>query len=132
MEANAKEWLRRAKSNFEHAVQTDKNNLISNNGEIFIEDLCFNFQQCAEKAFKAVLVHNEILFPKTHSISVLIELLLQNNINVPENLLIASTLTLYAVQTRYPSLDDYITEEEYKEALEIAESVYNWAKSMIL
>lgn len=45
------EWLRRAHSNLARA-RADRNS-----PEILYEDLCFDAQQAAEKAIKAVLVH---------------------------------------------------------------------------
>ncbi len=48
--------------------------------------------------------------------------LLQNNV---------STLTMYAVQTRYPGLDDPISDKEYHEALMLAECVVKWAEEEI-
>jgi HEPN domain-containing protein len=127
MQNNAFEWLKRAKSNLNRAKESDHLEL----REIVIEDLLFDAQQSAEKAFKSVLVKNNIDFPKTHSISKLIELLKENDINVPDELLQAMDLTIYAVQLRYPMEQEPVTNAEYKEAVEIAEKVYNWAKEII-
>jgi len=43
------EWLRRARSNLARA----KNRI----AEACLEDLCFDSQQAAEKAIKAILIH---------------------------------------------------------------------------
>ncbi len=52
--------------------------------------------------------------------------IISKRIIVPETIKDCVDLNDYAVFTRYP--DDYksIDEEEYKEAVEIAERVYNW------
>jgi HEPN domain-containing protein len=52
------EWLRRARSNFARAAAEPAN------PDILLEDLCFDAQQTAEKAIKAVLVHRAIGFPR--------------------------------------------------------------------
>ena len=55
-------WLRRAKSNLARAKQPKP-------AEAIWEDLCFDAQQAAEKALKAVLVSSGIDFPKSHDIA---------------------------------------------------------------
>jgi HEPN domain-containing protein len=122
MQNDAVEWLKRAKSNLERGKDSSYLDL----RDISLADLCFDLQQCAEKSFKALLVYHNIDFPKTHSISALIEILEDNNISVPEELINSSDLTVYAVQTRYPFEMEPMTVEEHKEAFDIAEKVYNW------
>lgn len=61
-------WLRRARGNLARAKQPKP-------AEGFWEDLCFDAQQAAEKAVKAVLVFHQIDFPRTHDISGLLSLL---------------------------------------------------------
>lgn len=48
-----------------------------------------------------------------------------------KKILESAKLTNYATETRYP--DDYskITEDEYKEAIILAEKVYDWALKQI-
>jgi HEPN domain-containing protein len=119
-----KEWLKRASSN----LNLGKNIIKGVN----IEDLCFNFQQSVEKSLKAVLIKYEIQVPRTHSISELLSLLKLNSINVPfeieQN---APSLNIYAVETRYPDNYFLVDEEDYKEALLIAQNVYDWAKRLL-
>ena len=63
---------------------------------------CFHAQQCAEKALKAVLVQHEIVFPRTHIIERLLDLLLAAEVKVPARVNEAFVLTQYAVEARYP------------------------------
>ncbi len=60
---NAADWLRRARSNLARAKS------LANLPDMLYEDACFDAQQAAEKAIKAVLVQKQAEFPKTHSIS---------------------------------------------------------------
>jgi len=119
------EWLNRAKSNFLIGK-------ISNpNEEIYLEDLCFELQQCVEKSFKAVLLSNGIDFSRTHDIAFLVTLIKnRTNLEIPKNIETAKKLTSFAVQTRYPCWDS-IEPNDYLEAVQIAEDVYNWAKNVI-
>lgn len=86
----ANEWLQRAKSNMARA----KAGRVS--PDILYEDLCYDAQQAVEKAFKSVCIIQEIVFPKTHDIAYLIELLEKGGMEVPENLQFAKILTGYA------------------------------------
>ena len=60
--STAKAWLRRARGNLVRAK------LYGGVEGTFYEDSCFDAQQAAEKAIKALLVHLLIPFQKTHSI----------------------------------------------------------------
>jgi HEPN domain-containing protein len=95
------------------------------------EDLCFDAQQAAEKALKAVLVQCQVAFPKTHAIADLLTLLQQAGTPAPPDVEVASILTGYAVDARYPGLSEPVTAEDYREAVEIADRVVQWAASMI-
>jgi len=74
----AKEWLQRAKSNMARA----KWGKVS--PDILYEDLCYDAHQAAEKALKSLCILHEIVFPKTHDIAYLIELLQKKNVEIPE------------------------------------------------
>jgi len=118
----ANEWLQRAKSNMARA----KSGRVS--PDILYEDLCYDAQQAVEKAFKSVCIIHEIVFPKTHDIAYLIELLEKGGVEVPENLQNAKILTGYAVETRYPGDYEPVDEEELRKAIEIAKKVLKWVK----
>jgi HEPN domain-containing protein len=121
---NPKGWLARAHSNL----------LLAESGQqrgVFLEDLCFEAQQAAEKALKAVCVFYKIEFPKTHSLITLTALLEQAGIQLPPDVQEADPLTSYAVQARYPDWDEAVTDSEYQRALTIAKNVVAWAEKMI-
>jgi len=123
----ANDWLKRAKSNLNRGKEC--HNLEER--EIFIEDLCFDLQQSTEKSLKAILVNFDITFPKIHDIAKLLkEIEKRTTVKIPEYIKDATLLTPYAVKTRYPNWN-LISEGKYKQAVEIAESVYNWAKKII-
>ena len=121
----AHEWLRRAKSNMARA----KAGRVA--PDILYEDLCYDAQQAVEKAFKSVCIIHEIIFPKTHDIAYLIELLEKGGVEVPENLQNAKILTGYAVETRYPGDYEPVDEEDLVKAIEIAKEAMKWVKKKI-
>ncbi len=62
-----REWLNRARSNLAQASVRLP--------EVYLEDLCFQAQQAAEKAIKAVFVARKTPFPYVHGLSRLLTLL---------------------------------------------------------
>jgi len=121
---NPGDWLARARSNL----------LLAETGHqrgVFLEDLCFEAQQAAEKALKAACVYFEIEFPKTHSLTVLTALLEHAGVQLPSEVQEADPLTAYAVQARYPDWDEAVTEAEYQQALSVSRNVIAWAEKII-
>lgn len=116
-------WLSRADSNLRIAR-------LGKAEGIFLEDLCFEAQQAAEKALKALLIHLSGEYPKVHAFTLLLERL-EQYVPVPDSVQEIVELTDYAVQMRYPG--DYypVTDEEYERALELAERTLNWAWSQM-
>lgn len=84
-----REWMNRANSNLARARVMAP--------EVYLEDLCFDAQQAAEKALKAVMMSRGIDFPYTHDIARLLAVLQTDGMTLPESMLRAarlSTLTL--------------------------------------
>ena len=59
------------------------------------------------------------------------ELTEESGIEISDRIKKAISLTDYAVKTRYPGDRDPIEEKEYMEAVNIAESVYDWVTEII-
>lgn len=87
------EWLKRAKSNLALARQ-------ARTEDIYWEDLCFETQQAAEKALKAVLIANGISFRYVHDLAELLTLLENHGIPLPETVRRAASLTDCSVEAR--------------------------------
>ncbi|MCD6287030.1 MAG: HEPN domain-containing protein [Anaerolineae bacterium] len=106
-EAAHEPWLRRARSNLAIA-RTGKSTAV------MLEDLCFEAQQAAEKALKALLLTR-----------------LERHLSVPPAIREVVELTDYAVQVHYPG--DYypVSEDEYPHAVVVAERVLDWATDQI-
>ena len=118
-------WLKRARSNLARA------RLLAGQPEVAYEDLCFDAQQAAEKALKAVLVHRGLAFPKTHALADLLTLVARTGLEVPEQVREATLLTPYAVEARYPGLWEEVTPVDHQEALRVAQHVVAWAEKVI-
>lgn len=95
-----------------------------------LEDLCFEAQQAAEKALKALLIYVSGTYQKVHAFGVLLHDL-EKHIEIPDFIKEVLDLSDYAVQARYPG--DYypVGEDEYNKAIEIAEKVANWVEEII-
>jgi HEPN domain-containing protein len=94
------------------------------------ETLCYQAQQAAEKAIKAVLIRAGTEPPRTHNIEHLLQLL-PATLVPPDEVAQAASLTDYAMETRCPGREPPVTEEEYREALRLAEVVFTWAAGLI-
>ena len=119
------DWLKRAKSNLIRARQPKPE-------EVFWEDICFDAQQAAEKSLKALLLFYKIPFRFVHDIAELLTALEQNGISLPEQIRAGAELSDYAVEARYPGPMEPVTEDEYKEAVRIAEMVVSWVEGLIM
>ena len=74
--------------------------------EIVDEIKGFHAQQAAEKMLKAILTYEGIEFPFTHRLSDLLDLLKDNQINVPDTFEELRFLTPFAVDFRYDYFED--------------------------
>ncbi len=118
-----REWLNRARSNLMVARTEELG--------IYLEDLCFNAQQAAEKAIKALLIQHDVEFPYVHDLAELLTLLERAGREVPESIRQAERLTRFAIFARYPGLAPPTSREEYREALALAEAVVRWAEESL-
>lgn len=121
----ATEWLLHARSNLARAKQPRPS-------EVLWEDLCFDAQQAAEKAVKAVLVFHQIDFPRTHRLAELLGVLQQAGHAFPEEIWQVDRLSDYATVTRYPGHSYPVNEGEHRRAIELAQGVLRWAERTVV
>jgi HEPN domain-containing protein len=117
-----REWLNRARSNLARAKAKRKG--------VYLEDLCFDAWQAAEKAIKALLIKLDVNFPYVHDLADLLTSVEKVGQEVPELIRQAERLSKFAVFTRYPGIGPSIKEKEYRETLEIAARVVKWAENV--
>jgi HEPN domain-containing protein len=116
-------WMDRAKSSL--AISKTRYD-----ESVFYEDLCFQAQQAVEKALKAFLIFYKVDPEKTHNLVALIKEL-SKYITIPDEINETAILNDYAVQTRYPGGYTPIEEEEYNNAIIIAEKCIKWIEKKI-
>ena len=117
------QWLEKA----EHDYKTMEYILRFKDDSV-LDMACFHAQQCVEKYLKALLVADEIDFPKTHDLVVLFGLIeprIPLHIDVKELL----PLNRYAVESRYPGAWDPITREEAETAVKVTEKLRSVVRS---
>jgi HEPN domain-containing protein len=120
-----REWINRARSNLVRAQAMLPGVYLQ------VEDLCFDAQQAAEKAIKAVLIARGAVFPPIHDLAGLLTILGQNDEAIPPAIADAARLTRFAVSTRYPGVAEPVTAEEHHRAVAIAEAVVTWADERV-
>ncbi len=118
-----REWINRAQSNLARAQSMTPG--------VYLEDLCYDAQQAAEKAIKAVLIHQGVDFPYVHDLTRLLNSVEDHNEPLPLAIRKAEMLTRYAFASRYPGDGDPATEQDYAEAVAAAELVVQWAEDRI-
>lgn len=115
------QWIKKAENDLINAQNSIK---ITPNPPL--DTVCFHAQQCAEKYLKAFLVFHSIGFEKIHDLGELINIASKVDKTFLEIIEAGEKLTDYAVDIRYPMLIEEPTEEEAKEAIEIAIKIKNF------
>ena len=96
--------------------------------DVYLEDMCYDAQQAAEKAVKALMIRRELDFPFVHDLDRLMLLLEDDGEIIPDGVREAGQLTKYAIVGRYPHEHRPVSEDDYREALALAEVVVRWGR----
>ena len=80
---------------------------------------------------KAVLLLKTGSFPYIHDLAELVNQLQKTGLKVPAKILNTVDLTEYAVQARYPGLNEPVTEAERQKCVRKASKVLEWAKKIL-
>ena len=89
----------------------------------YLSMVAFHAQQAAEKHLKAVLVHHQLHFPKTHDLGELLDLVAACDVALADALREVTALNPYGVEFRYPGDFPAITHGDAKTAVELAAKV---------
>ena len=92
--------------------------------------IAFHAQQCAEKYLKAYFVYHDIDFPYTHDIKKLLDFC--GSHTWIKEIKGAEELTPYAVTARYPGVDEIVTEDEAKQAVDMAFNVRETIRKVLV
>lgn len=121
----AKKWIDKA----EHDLIAARH--MVNLAEKGLTDIvCYHCQQCAEKYLKALLVFHGINFPKTHDLRILLDSA-QKHTSLKIEWTQLAPLNRYIIESRYPGDWEPISKEEALDAIKLAESVRNAARSLL-
>ena len=124
---NPRLWIRRAES----ALAMSRANVAG----ALTEEYCFNAQQAAEKALKAVFVAHEFPFKFTHNLGDLTADLAKRGVEVPAEIRgdagRLERISAYAVKIRYEEGAPVVSEAERKTAVNIAALTVKWAKAEV-
>jgi HEPN domain-containing protein len=90
------EWLGKANEDFEFALANLKED------KPFSAQICFHFQQAAEKYLKTYIVAKELEFRKIHDLPLLLKICISNDPSLEELQGDCEYLTAFYVETRYP------------------------------
>lgn len=112
-----RQWIERAEEDLRNAEYT-----LTLEKDCPFGTVCFHAELCVEKYLKALLVFQEIDFPKTHDIPELLTLL---PVSLRPTLLAEEQeqLTDYATVTRYPGDWEPITRKDAEGVVEVARRV---------
>ncbi len=97
-----------------------------------LEIICYQCQQCAEKALKALYIFLDIPggVPRTHDLSLLLDQM-RNAVSIEDHLYdLADRLTPYGTAARYPS-SLYFDERNTRKAVEAASEIFAWVMNQI-
>lgn len=120
-----RQWLAKGEEDFDVAEH-----LVSQ-GARYFRAAGFHAQQAAEKYLKALLVHHQVEFPKTHDLGELLDLLTSVEGPLASSLGEATALNPYGVDTRYPGDMPEISEDEAKRAAKLARKVRDAVLSVL-
>lgn len=95
------------------------------------ETAAFHAQQAAEKALKALLIHHQADFPRTHDLGELLRRADAVLAGIANDLAEGELLGRYAVDTRYPFGDRPVSHEEALEAFTVATNVVEYIRSVL-
>ncbi|MBU0700630.1 HEPN domain-containing protein [bacterium] len=121
------EWLNKADEDFGFALRN-----LDDEGNTFYAQICFHFQQSAEKYLKAYIVAYELPFKKIHELSELLRICQEHDDSFSKFQEECDFLTDFYIDTRYPvHWPTYYTQEEAMKSQESANRIGCFVKTRI-
>ena len=123
MKRMTREWIRKAEDDFQTAE------LIEAGGQPLHDQVCFHCQQSAEKYLKARLHELGVVFPKTHDLEYLLNLLLPHHGSLGRHRRAMRFLSRFAVDPRYPLM--HTTKRQAASALRYARELRHNCRNLL-
>ena len=121
------EWLEKAEQDYRFACIN-----LENATNKFFTQICFHFQQSAEKYLKAYIVANNLPFKKMHDLPELLKICMSKEKDFSFLIEECEFLTDYYIDTRYPvHLPATYSREETEKAKQSTEKIRNFVKDKL-
>ena len=123
--AQIRSWIGKAENDFRNAEY-----VMTMEDDCPFDTVCFHCQQGAEKYLKALLIHHEIEFPRTHDLVPLLNFLCQK-VDIPLEVEQGQPLNRYSIEARYP--DDWypIDRQEATHGMKLARNVRDTVRRLM-
>lgn len=122
-----RDWLNKAEEDFGFASCN-----LNDPTNTFYSQICFHFQQAAEKYLKAYIIANELEFKKIHELTELLRICQKHNQTIQELKEECEFLTDFYIDTRYPvHWPIGITREDAEKAHDAAQAIGSHIKSLL-
>ena len=121
-----REWLAKADEDFEFARVNFEE------GKPFFAQICFHFQQAAEKYLKSYIIAHELEFRKIHDLPMLLKICMSHDPSLEQLSEDSEYLTTFYVDTRYPvHWPTNFSQTETQKALESASRIRSIVKGKL-
>ena len=121
------EWLGKADEDFNFACRN-----VEDEENTFYAQICFHFQQAAEKYLKAYIVAHELTFKKIHDLPELVKICRGDNDSFSELEEESNFLTDFYIDTRYPvHWPIEISRENAQKALDASDQIGRFVKELL-
>ena len=122
-----REWIEKAEEDFHFALA----NLQERNS--FFAQICFHFQQSAEKYLKAYIIAYDLEFRKAHDLPMLIRICHKKDPSFGQLNESCEYLTTFYIETRYPvHWPTHFSREEAEKARQFAERIRSFVKQKLI
>ena len=122
-----KEWIEKADEDFGFASIN-----LNNPSNPYYAQICYHFQQAAEKYLKAYIVAYSLEFKKIHDLPELLRICMKKESSFSSISQECEFLTDYYIDTRYPvHWPTKVDRKEVKEAKVSAEKIGSFVKSLL-
>ena len=120
------EWITKADEDFEFALINFEER------RPFHAQICFHFQQSAEKYLKSFIVAKDLEFRRSHELPLLLNICLSIDPSFQVLRDDCEYLTTFYVETRYPvSWPTHFTEQETRKCSEAAKRIQSFVKKKV-
>ena len=122
-----KEWLEKAEEDFNFASRN-----LEDLATPFFAQICYHFQQAAEKYLKAYIVAYELEFKKIHDLTELLRICWEKEPSFSSLSSACEFLTDFYLETRYPvPWSTKISREEAQKPKKYTESIRNFIRKIL-